>query len=137
MKIFTISIRNFGFVSVLLWLSFLIYLPPFQSVPHILEQELTLEFIKSYALLFFGVTSGVLMFYRYKIGKIIAIVLASIVLCLRVVALFPNVSQKSYALYVLMLQQKPIRVIHNDIILPLFMVFTVLYLLIRKEEQLS
>jgi hypothetical protein len=137
MKIFTISIRKFGLVSIFLWFSYLIYLPPFQSVPHLFRQELILEFVKSYALLYLGVMSGVLMFYHYKFGRIIAVVLASIVLCHRVVSLFPNVSQRFYAPYVLLLKQKPIVVIHNDIILPLFMVFTIIYLLMWKEEQLS
>jgi len=39
MKIFAISIRNFGIASAALWASLLIYLPPFQSVPGTFGQE--------------------------------------------------------------------------------------------------
>jgi hypothetical protein len=74
------------------------------------------------------------MFYRYHFGRIIALILAVIVLYSKVASMFPNVSQRAYALYVLMLQQKPIMVIHNDVILPLFMVFTILYLMRKKIE---
>jgi hypothetical protein len=134
MKIFSISIRKFGVVSAALWASLLIYLPPFQSVPSTFGQELTMGFVKAYGLLFLGVLSGVFMFYRYHFGRIIALILAVIVLYSKVASMFPNVSQRAYALYVLMLQQKPIMVIHNDVILPLFMVFTILYLMRKKIE---
>lgn len=134
MKIFSISIRKFGVVSAALWASLLIYLPPFQSVPSTFGQELTMGFVKAYGLLFLGVLSGVLMYYRYQFGRIIALFLAVIVLYSKVASMFPNVSQRAYALYVLMLQQKPIMVIHNDVILPLFMVFTILYLMRKKIE---
>jgi hypothetical protein len=100
-------------------------------------QELTIAFAKAYGLLFLGILSGVLMFYRYQLGRVIALILAAIVLYSKVAALFPNVSQRSYALYVLMLQQKPIMVIHNDVVFPLFMIFTILYLLGSKMETRS
>lgn len=137
MKIFNISIRKFGIASALLWLSFLIYLPPCRYKSALLVQELTVEFVKSYSLLFLGVLSGVLMFYHYRLGKIIALILAIIVLFIRITALFPNTFQKLYGLYVVMFKQNPLMVIHNDVIFPLFMVFTILYCAInRKDENL-
>ena len=91
-------------------------------------------FVKAYGLLFLGVLSGVFMFYRYHFGRIIALILAVIVLYSKVASMFPNVSQRAYALYVLMLQHKPIMVIHNDVVFPLFMIFTILYLVGNKTK---
>jgi len=130
MKIFATSIRKFGIVFAIVWVLFIFYLPPFQSVPHIFKQELSIELFKSYTLVFLGILSGILMFYSYKLGKVIAFVLAVVVLSSRIVAMFPNILQKSYALYILMLQKKPLTVIHNDVLLPLFMIYTILYLFI-------
>ena len=137
MKIIAISIRKFGIVSAVLWASLLIYLPPFQPMPSTFHQELTSGFIKAYGLLLLGVLSGVLIFYRYQLGRIIALILAVIVLYSKVAALFPNVSQRVYALYVLMLKQNPLMVIHNDVLLPLFMAFTFFYLMKNKIEASS
>lgn len=134
MKIYTIPIRTFGIASAVLWASLLIYLPPFQSVPNMFQRELMIGFIKAYGLLFFGVLSGVLMLYRYQLGRIIALILAVIVLYSKVAALFPNVSQRAYGLYVLMLKQRPFMVIHNDLIFPLFMAYTLYYLARHKTE---
>lgn len=130
-----ISIRNFSIASIILWVSFLVYLPPFKFMPSMVHQEIVVESLKAYGLLFFGILSGVLMLFRYKYGRILAFIIAFFVLYSKLVALFPNVSQKTYSLYVLMLKQSPIMVIHNDVLLPLFMVFTILYIL-KKTETL-
>ncbi len=134
MKIYSISIRKFAIASAVLWASLLIYLPPFQPVPGMFQRELTIGYIKAYGLLFFGVLSGVLMIYRYQLGRIIALILAIFVLYSKVAAMFPNISQRVYGLYVLMLKQRPFMVIHNDLIFPLFMVYTLLYLTRHKTE---
>lgn len=131
---FTISIRTFSVASIIFWVSLLVYLPPFRPMPILFHQDIRTEIMKAYGLLFFGVLSGLLMFYRYKLGRIIALILAVVVICAKVAAMFPNVSQRAYALYVLMLQQSPIMVIHNDVLLPLFMFFTILYVMINKVE---
>jgi hypothetical protein len=134
MKALMLSTRHFGIITVVLWASFLIYLPPFHTMPDMFRQELTFAFSKSYGLVIIGVASGLLILYRYQIGRIIALSLAVIIIFSRFTALFPNVSQKLYVNYVFMLQQKPFMVIHNDVILPLFMVFTIPFFMTNKIQ---
>jgi hypothetical protein len=123
MNLIKMPTHRFGLITAAIYASFLIYLPPFQRIPDLFREEFIAGYIKGFGFIFLGILSGVLLYYRPRIGRIVALILASVVILMRIAAFFPNVTDRLYALYVLTLQQKPLVVIHNDVILPLFLIF--------------
>lgn len=124
--------QRFGVVTAIIYASFLIYLPPFQKMPDLFRQQFTLGYIKAYGFIVGGILAGILLYYNPRIGRVFAIALAVVSLFMRIAAFSQNTTDRLYGLYVLTLQQKPLMVIHNDVILPLFLFFTVAFLVRNK-----
>lgn len=151
------TIHIFASCTILFWLSFLIYLPPFAPTPNIKglieegyemysldnpdasKQDLENRIIKSihfsYANSFFfiliGFISGVLIYRKKRIGRYLAIILCLVMLASRAYSFlkgYPHIFDRLYALYVLALSQYPFRIIHNDIIAPIFFIISIVFL---------
>jgi hypothetical protein len=152
-----LSIKIFAICTILFWFSYVFYLPPFIQRPDIkglmnegygmyslfnpniskeqLEDRIIIEFYFTYAkLLFFiiaGITAGLFIYKLRRFGQIAAIVLCSMVLATRLFVLlreYPHVFQRIKTIYVFMLSQTPLQVIHKDIIGPIFFVFSIIFL---------
>jgi hypothetical protein len=151
------SIRVFGICTIILWLSYVVYLPPFVEGPDIkslvndgysmyvlehpnvskqqLEMRLLLSIYLSYAkaviLIIAGVMAGFFIIRYKKIGRIIALVLCFIMLGSRVLALliaYPNTIDNLKVIYVFLLSRRPLEIIHRDIIAPIFFILSIFYL---------
>jgi hypothetical protein len=147
-----------------LWISFLIYLPPFVKSPNVkglveegnqmytlthpgvskqdLEQKLNysllIGYAKSFAYILIGILSGVLLYKRKRIGKYIAIILCSLFFLGKLYAIlssYPNILERLKSLYVIFISHRPLLVIHVDIVAPLFFIFTIVFLLNKSVSK--
>ena len=148
----------------ILWLSFLIYLPPFTKSPNVKglvedsyqminqlspetskqdwEQKLNLSLFIIYAKFFtsiiIGTISGILIYKRKRIGKYIAIILCSLFIAGRLYSIlssYPNILERLKTLYVTFLTYNPLQVIHSDIVAPIFFIFTIVFLLNKSVSR--
>jgi hypothetical protein len=158
------TIHIFACCTILFWLSFLIYLPPFVASPNInglteegyemsrlnnpevSKQDLENKFNKSlyfaYAKSFFfiliGVISGVLIYIQKRIGRYLAIILCLVMLSGRAYSFlkaYLHIFDRLYALYVLALPSHPMQIIHNDIIAPIFFLISIVFLFKRTISE--
>ena len=154
------TIHIFAVCTIFLWLSYLIYLPPFVPVPNVKElvdnsyqmyslnnpvvSKQTLEkkllssiyfaYAKAFIFILVGIISGILIYKQKRLGRILAIFLCLVMLAGRAFALFreyPNITERLYALYVFLLSQRPLPIIHRDIIAPIFFIFSIIFLFNR------
>jgi len=159
------TIRMFGIYTVIFWLSYVIYLPPFVQSPNIkglidegyemyksdhpnaskqqlVETKLYLSFIFLYAKLAFfivtGIISGLFIFGHKRIGRILALVLCIVMLGSRVLAFlmaYPNIIHRLRVIYVFLLSYTPLAVIHKDIVTPIFLLMSIVYLFKKSVAQ--
>jgi hypothetical protein len=156
------TLRIFGIVTVVLWLSFCIYLPPVAPKPKVkefvaqveqtpqelrklapavnkpsaeLEAQLRAELLNIYILLLFviivGVTSGLLLLARRRIGRVLAIILCSVMLLVRAVGLVeshPRSLDQFVGTYIVMLKHFPVHLLHGELFAVLFAIFSIVFL---------
>lgn len=154
----------FALLTILFWLSFLLYLPPFYAThdiksliseaheakkfaaemdkpQEVLEVQsihsFRLAFIQSLLIIIAGVVSGILLLARRRSGQVLAIVICSGMLILRIVdiAQSPYVWKRIYFIFVMWLPKRPFYIVHNDIIAVLFYIGTVVYLTRKSISQ--
>jgi hypothetical protein len=151
-------LRIFGIVTVLFWLSHVLFLPPIknmtpemgreiaatremrQVIPDMYKSEAGLEAeharsVRAMTIMLLmiaaGVFSGILLLAMRVAGWIMAMVLCSGFLLLHITGLaryYPDVWGRINVIFVLMLPLHPARVIHNEVITPLFFISTILLL---------
>jgi hypothetical protein len=148
----------------ILWISFLIYLPPFINNSNIkglvdeshqmynltnpatskqdLEQKiffsLYINYIKSFTYILIGILSGILLYKRKRIGKYIPIIICSLLIAGRlysIISSYPNIIERFNNLYFIFLTHRPLLVIHNNIIAPVFFIFTIVFLLNKSVSR--
>ena len=158
------AIRVFGICTVILWLSYVIYLPPFVQSPNIkglinegyemyksdhpnvskqqLEAKLFLSIFFSYAkaaiFIVTGVIAGLFIFRHKRIGRILALVLCIVMLGGRVFTLlmaYPNIIDRLKVIYVFLLSHTPLAIIHKDIVAPIFFIISIVYLFKKSVAQ--
>ena len=158
------AINIFSICTMLMWISFLIYLPPFVKSPNVkglveegnqmytlthpgvseqdLEQKinhsLLIGYAKSFAYILIGILSGILLYKRKRIGKYIAIILCSLFFWGKLYAIlssYPNILERLKFLYVIFLRHRPLLVMHADIVAPLFYIFTIVFLLNKSVSR--
>lgn len=152
------TLRSFGIVTILFWLSHLLFLPPIknittemrreiaetremrESVPAMYKSDeaLEAEHVRSVwtrvIMLFMiaaGVISGILLLIRKYQGWIMAIVLCAALFLLRIVGLlryYPDVFGRMKVIFTIMMPLHPVPVIYNEIITPLFFIGSILFL---------
>jgi len=151
------ALTIFGIATIVLWLSYVIYLPPFVAWPNVkgiaqevwdskLGQEiyqsqndienrfnrsLYVAYSKAYLMTILGVAAGFLILAKRKIGRYLALLLAILMIGSRIFAAVRcsgGITGWFKMIYVFLLSRTPITVIHKDIITPLFFVFTIVFL---------
>lgn len=148
----------FGIVTVLFWLSHLLFLPPIKNmtpemgreiaatremrkvVPDMYKSEAGLEAeharsVRAMAIMLImiaaGVLSGILLLTMRVAGWIMAMVLCSGFLLLHIAGLaryYPDVWGRITVVFILMLPLHPVWIIHNEVITPLFFISTIIFL---------
>lgn len=145
----------YGLVTILFWISYSFYLPPVVITPEMkslvsearqfapeldtTEELLTAQlirssriaFAKSILMIITGVISGILIMRLKRWGRTLAVALCSVMLVihfLKFVVRHGNIQESLYATYVQLMRQFPLRVIHLDIIAPLFFITTIIFL---------
>ena len=151
-------LRIFGIVTVLFWLSHLLFLPPIKNmtpemgreiaatremrrgIPDMYRSEENLEaeharsvraMIIMLVIIAVGVLSGILLLAMRLAGWIMAIVLCSGFLLLHITGLaryYPDVWGRIKVVFVLMLPLHPVRVIYNEVVTPLFFIGAIVFL---------
>jgi hypothetical protein len=159
------TLRIFGIVTILFWLTLLLFLPPIKNITPTMKQEIAEtremrkvipDMYKSEAvleaeharsvnamitMLFMiaaGVISGILLLTLRFAGWIMAIVLCAGFLLLRIVGLlryYPDVWGRIKVLFTLLLPLRPVPVIYNEIITPLFLAGTIIFLARRSVSR--
>ena len=151
------ALTIFGIGIIVLWLSYVIYFPPFVAWPdakglakEVWESKLSQEmyqsqndienrfnrslyvaYSKAYLMTLLGVAAGVLILARRKAGRYLALLLAILMIGSRIFAAVRcsgGITGWFKMIYVFLLSRTPITVIHKDIIDPLFFVFTIMFL---------
>lgn len=154
----------FALLTILFWLSFLLFLPPFYATHDIKSliseaheakefnpemdkpgEVLEVQFIHSFRLAFVqslliiigGVVSGILLLARRRFGQILAIVISAGMLILRVIDIGESLHiwKRIYFIFVMWLPKRPFYVVHNDIIAVLFYIGTIFYLTRKSISQ--
>jgi hypothetical protein len=153
------SLKIFGIVTILFWLSNLLFLPPVKNitpemrreiagtrdlrdvVPDMYKSEAVLEAeyarsVRSTVVMLLtiaaGVVSGILLLTLRFAGWIMAIVLCSGFLLLRIVGLlryYPDVWGRIKVIFTLLLPLRPVPAIYSEIITPLFFIGTIIFLI--------
>jgi hypothetical protein len=151
------ALKIFGIGTIALWLSYVIYLPPFVAWPDVkgvakevwesrkLKQEayqsqndienrfnksLYIAYSKVYLMTILGVGAGFLILAKRKTGRYLALLLAIIMIGSRIFAALRHsqgITGWFKMIYGFLLFQTPITVIHKDIIAPLFFIFTIMF----------
>ncbi len=159
------NLKIFGTVTILFWLSNLLFLPPVKTitpemrreiaetremrkvVPDMYKSESVLEAeyarsVRATVVMLLtitaGVVSGILLLTSRFAGWIMAIVLCSGLLLLRTVGLlryYPDVWGRIKVLFTLLLPLRPVPVIYNEIITPLFLAGTIIFLARRSVSR--
>jgi len=163
------TLRIFGIVTVVFWLSFCIYLPPLAPKPKVkefvaqleqipkelkklapavnkpgaeLEAQLRAELLNIYILLLcmiiVGVTSGLLLLARRRIGQVLAITLCSLMLLIRVVGLVeshPRSLDQFVGTYIMMLKHFPVHLLHGEVFAVLFAIFSIVFLTRKRVSE--
>jgi uncharacterized membrane protein len=78
-----------------------------------------------------GVTSGLLLLARRRIGQVLAISLCSLMLLIRVVGLVrshPQSLEQFAGTYILMLKHFPVHLLHGEVFAVLFAMFSIVFL---------
>ncbi len=152
------TLRIFGIVTILFWLSHLLFLPPVKSitpqmrreiaetremrkvVPDMYKSEAVLEAEYARSLratvvmlltIAAGVVSGILLLTLRFTGWIMAIVLCAGFFLLRIVALlryYPDVWGRIKVIFTLLLPLRPLSVVYNEVVTPLFFIGTIIFL---------
>ncbi len=158
-------LRIFGIVTILFWLSHLLFLPPIKEmapemrreiagtremrkvVPDMYKSEAGLEAeharsVRALVIMLFmiaaGVLSGILLLTMRPAGWIMALVLCSGFLLLHIAGLaryYPDVWGRIKVIFVLMLPLHPVRVIYYEIVTPLFFIGAIIFLGRRSVFQ--
>jgi hypothetical protein len=151
-------LRIFGIVTVLFWLSHLLFLPPIknsipemrrerletremrQVIPDMYKSEENLEaeharsvraVIIMLVIIAVGVLSGILLRAMRLAGWIMAFVLCSGFLLLHVAdraRYYPDVWGRMQVIFTLLLPLHPVRVIYYEVVTPLFFIVTIMFL---------
>ena len=156
------NLRIFGIVTILFWLSHLVFLPPIKNITPEMSREiaetremrkvvpdrykseavLEVEYARSVRAtvvmlltIAAGVVSGILLLTLRFAGWIMAIVLCSGFLLLRIVGLlryYPDVWGRIKVIFTLLLPLRPVPVIYNEVVTPLFFIGTIVFLARRS-----
>jgi len=156
----------FGIATIILWLSYLFYLPPFITIPNIkglvqeswkarefiqekyqsqqdmenkINRNLYIAYAKGYAMIILGILAGILLLIKKQIGRYLAMTLAFIMIGSRIAAAVMNprgIVEWFRMIYGCLLIHQPIIIIHRDIIAPLFFIFTILFLLNKSVSRI-
>jgi len=148
----------FAAVTLAFWLSLLPYLPPITLTPELkdlvaqaretreyvpkmnrsaeeLESSLVgalrILYIKWAVAILLGVLSGILLLVHRPSGRVLAIALSSLMLGMKAFSListYPRTGQLLYFIFFLALPRRPVYVIHNEIVAPLFWIATIVVL---------
>ena len=156
---FNRALSAFGIGTIVLWLSYAAYLPPFAQWPNVkglaeegwkarefvqekyhsqqdmenrINRTLYVGYAKGYMMIIAGIIAGVLSLARQRAGRYLALTLAAIMLGSRIVGAVTHpggIAGWFTIIYGYFLVHTPVKVIHNDIIAPLFFIFTILFYL--------
>jgi uncharacterized membrane protein HdeD (DUF308 family) len=156
----------FGIATIIMWLSYLVYLPPFIARPNVqslaeeswkakefihekyqsqqdmenkINRTLYVAYAKGYTMIILGILAGFLLIVRKQIGRYLAMILALIMMGGRIVAAVMNprgIAEWFRMIYGYLLVHKPIIIIHRDVIAPLFFIFTILFLLNKSVSRI-
>jgi len=114
--------------------------------PDVLKQDLEnrinkstyFAYAKSFFFILVGIISGVLIYRQKRIGRYLAIILCLVMLAGRAYSFlkgYPHIFDRLYALYVLALSQYSFRIIHNDIIAPIFFIISIVFLFNKSVSE--
>jgi hypothetical protein len=155
-------LKLFGICTIIYWVSLIVYVPPIAPIPNIrgllgeidndfkrevlkwhkpdeiieakVMKDVMFHFAKQYAIILLGVSSGILIIMRRRIGKIIALCLCSFFIIIKIMSIadrYPYYFQQMKMFY----DYAPGTVIYIDIVGTIFMLFTILYLATRSFEN--
>jgi hypothetical protein len=148
----------FAAATLAFWLSLLPYLPPITLTPELKDlvaqaretreyvpemnrpaEELESSLVGALRILYFkwavtillGVLSGIILLAHPPAGRVLAIALSSLMLAMKAFSListYPRTGQLLYFIFFLALPRRPVYVIHNEIVAPLFWIATLVVL---------
>ena len=152
----------FGILTIIFWLSLIVYLPPIAKIPnvkemlaeidnsfkvdvlnmneqnHIIEERalwsINIQYIKDIIMIFLGVGGGVLIIMRRNTGRIIALCLCSYAIIIKILSIF-NRYPNYYQSMKLFYDNYPVHVIHLDIVSSIYFIVTITYLLNRSVTE--
>jgi hypothetical protein len=119
----------FGILTILFWLSLSVWL--FIYPIDIWMQYEPASFWLTTGLILAGVVSGVLLLVHPRSGRVLAMVLCTVVLAYRAWSLarsYPHISDRLHGIFFLLLPTNPVYVIHSEIITLAFYITTIVFL---------
>ena len=157
------TIQLFGICTIMLWVSYALYIPPFVDSPNIkglveegydmyllknpnvtkeqVEKDLWLDiysvYAKSIILIIIGIIAGIFTYRHKRIGQYLAIILCIYMLAGRLSAMLTpsGIIRHLKTIYFKLLLVTPVPVIHKDIIAPIFFIFSIVFLLRRTVSR--
>jgi hypothetical protein len=99
-------------------------------------QYAAMGFWSSVALIVAGVVSGLLLLVHPRSGRIVAVTLCTGMLALRlwqILAPYPHIGERLHAIFFLLLPQRPVYVIHCEILAVAFFIATIVFLGMRSR----
>jgi hypothetical protein len=157
------TIQLLGICTILLWLSYALYFPPFVETPDIkglaeegyewylkehpnatmeeVEKDLWLDIYSAYARgiihIMIGIITGIFVYRHKRIGQYLAIILCMYMLAWRSLAVLTSsgITRHVKTIYIKLLLLTPIPIIHKDIIAPAFFIFSIIFLLRRTVSR--